>query len=225
MHHFKQPAPGDPLRQLNRRHAIAAFTAGVCTPLLGGCSCRSNYSRSGEFVAVGIPTDRMTQAAAAQEGQMWCWAACIQMVLSLKGVSVTQEEIVKQTFGSAVDMPGGFDDIQRRLTGRFNTGWGSSQLFVASAISGPPQPGLLYSYLRSRTPLILGLTYPSANIGHAVVLTGAVFQIRDDGLDIEHVNVRDPDPGFAATSGKREITPDEYRNMSCHIVLDVVKPA
>jgi hypothetical protein len=225
MHHLKPLAQINPLGQVSRRHAIAAALAGVCTPLVGGCSCRSTYGRSGDFVAVGIPTDRMTQAAAAQKGQMWCWAACIQMVLSLKGVSISQEEIVKQTFGSAVDLPGGFDDIQRRLTGRFNTGWGTSQLLIASLLAGPPQPGLLYSYLRSRTPLILALTYPGTSIGHAVVLTGAVFQVMDEGLGIELANVRDPDPSFANTSGKREITPEEYNSIACHFVLDVVKAA
>jgi len=184
-----------------------------------GCGAGGDYE---EFLSVGIPTSRMTDFAAEQIGQNWCWAASIQMVLSTKGVRCDQPEIVRQTFGNTADLPGSTPQIAERLTGWFDTRSGR-MLLVASPLEGPPQPGLLHTYLRNRTPIILAVTYPGAPIGHAVVATGAVFRINEAGLFVEKVLVRDPSPAFAATNGKRELTAGEYSNTMAHIVLDVVK--
>lgn len=186
---------------------------------LTGCGLARD---SAEFVAVGIPTSRMSDSAAEQIGSNWCWAACIQMVLSTKGVESEQPEIVVQTFGDTADRPASAQHIAERLTGWFESRSGRT-LLVASTLSGPPQLGMLYSYLRSRTPVIVAVRYPGAAIGHAMVVTGAVFRISSDGLVLEKVNVRDPNPELASSKGKRELTPEEFRNTGEHVVLDVVR--
>ena len=177
---------------------------------------------SDQIFSVGIPTDRMVEVAAEQQGQNWCWAACVQMVLSTKGIKVDQADVVQRTYGAMVDAPGGADAILSRLSGWFQTRSGRT-LLAASIVPGPMQEGLLYSYLKSQSPLILGVSNPGASIGHAVVVTAAVFKISDAGLELKEVVVRDPWPDYAAQKGKRKLTPEEFANAMFYCVVDVVK--
>jgi hypothetical protein len=85
------------------------------------------------------------------------------------------------------------------------------------------QEGLLYSYLKNQSPLILGVSYPGASIGHAVVVTAAVFKVSDAGLELKEVVVRDPWPDLAAQKGKRKLTREEFANAMFYCVVDVVK--
>lgn len=52
---------------------------------------------------VGIPKERMAQLAqtTTQKDPMWCWAAVAQMILSMRGQSVSQEQIVQIVQGGA----------------------------------------------------------------------------------------------------------------------------
>jgi hypothetical protein len=209
-----------PLRPRLVLVCTAIVLCGLILPQVSGCGWFTGNSP--EFVAVGIPSNRMTESAAEQVGQNWCWAACIQMVLSLRGVHCDQAEIVQKTFGKLVDDPGTDKDIADNLSGWFDSRSGKI-LLSASTIKGPPQIGMLFSYLRNRTPVILGVTYPGANIGHAVVATGAVFRIGEQGLVLESVQIRDPSPSHAPTHGKRALTAEEYRNTQFHFFIDVVK--
>ena len=198
-----------------RLHAIAgmAVLSGVM-----GCGGGS----SDQIFSVGIPTDRMVEVAAEQQGQNWCWAACVQMVLSTKGIKVAQADVVQRTYGAVVDAPGGADAILSRLTGWFQTRSGRT-LLAASVVQGPMQEGLLYSYLKNQSPLILGVSYPGASIGHAVVVTAAVFKVSDAGLELKEVVVRDPWPALAAQKGKRTLTQKEFADAMFYCVVDVVK--
>jgi hypothetical protein len=186
--------------------------------LVMGCGGGS----SDQIFSVGIPTDRMVEVAAEQQGQNWCWAACVQMVLSTKGIKVTQADVVQRTYGAVVDAPGGADAILSRLSGWFQTRSGKT-LLAASVVQGPMQEGLLYSYLKNQSPLILGVSYPGAPIGHAVVVTAAVFKVSDAGLELKEVVIRDPSPELAAQKGKRKLTREEFANAMFYCVVDVVK--
>ena len=198
-----------------RLHAIAGMAV---LSLVMGCGGGS----SDQIFSVGIPTDRMVEVAAEQQGQNWCWAACVQMVLSTKGIKVAQADVVQRTYGAVVDAPGGADAILSRLSGWFQTRSGKT-LLAASVVQGPMQEGLLYSYLKNQSPLILGVSYPGASIGHAVVVTAAVFKVSDAGLELKEVVVRDPWPDLAAQKGKRKLTREEFANAMFYCVVDVVK--
>lgn len=198
-----------------RLHAIAGMAV---LSLVMGCGGGS----SDQIFSVGIPTDRMVEVAAEQQGQNWCWAACVQMVLSTKGIKVAQADVVHRTYGAVVDAPGGADAILSRLSGWFQTRSGRT-LLAASVVPGPMQEGLLYSYLKNQSPLILGVSYPGASIGHAVVVTAAVFKVSDAGLELKEVVVRDPWPDLAAQKGKRKLTREEFANAMFYCVVDVVK--
>lgn len=198
-----------------RLRAIAGVAA---LSVVVGCGGGS----SDQIFSVGIPTDRMVEVAAEQQGQNWCWAACVQMVLSTKGIKVAQADVVQRTYGAVVDAPGGADAILSRLSGWFQTRSGRT-LLAASVVPGPMQEGLLYSYLKNQSPLILGVSYPGASIGHAVVVTAAVFKVSDVGLELKEVVVRDPWPDLAAQKGKRKLTREEFANAMFYCVVDVVK--
>ena len=190
-----------------------------------GCSTNKKQpkvSRSDNIVAKGIPTDSMANYAAKQIGQNWCWAASIQMVLSVKGIKCDQTSVVKRTFGSTVDLPGGPEHIAKNLSGWFDVP--SGQILLNPTLKkGSPKPEILYSYLDSGTPVILAIPNPGLNIGHAVVATGAVFKITESELELMEVVVRDPSPHLSSTKGKRLLTFDEYSRASAHFVVDVVE--
>lgn len=189
-----------------------------------GCSTNKKQpkvSRSDNIVAKGIPTDSMANYAAKQIGQNWCWAASIQMVLSVKGIQCDQTSVVKRTFGSAVDLPGRPEHIAKNLSGWFDIP--SGQILLNPTFKkGPPKPEILYSYLDSGTPVILAIPNPGLNIGHAVVATGAVFKITESELELMEVVVRDPSPHLSSTKGKRVLTLDEYLRTEYFVVVDVV---
>jgi hypothetical protein len=199
-------------------HRLRAIAVTVALSVATGCGSGS----SDQIFSVGIPTDRMVEVAAEQQGQNWCWAACVQMVLSTKGIKVNQADVVQRTYGAVVDAPGGADAIQSRLSGWFQTRSGRT-LLAASVVPGPMQEGLLYSYLKNQSPLILGVSYPGASIGHAVVVTAAVFKVSEAGLELKEVVVRDPWPDLAAQKGKRKLTREEFANAVFYCVVDVVK--
>lgn len=199
-------------------HRLRAIAVTVAFSVATGCGSGS----SDQIFSVGIPTDRMVEVAAEQQGQNWCWAACVQMVLSTKGIKVNQADVVQRTYGAVVDAPGGADAILSRLSGWFQTRSGRT-LLAASVVPGPMQEGLLYSYLKNQSPLILGVSYPGASIGHAVVVTAAVFKVSDAGLELKEVVVRDPWPDLAAQKGKRKLTREEFANAMFYCVVDVVK--
>lgn len=199
-------------------HRLRAIAFTVALGAAVGCGRGS----SEQIFSVGIPTDRMVEVAAEQQGQNWCWAACVQMVLSTKGIKVNQADVVQRTYGAVVDAPGGADAILSRLSGWFQTRSGRT-LLAASVVPGPMQEGLLYSYLKNQSPLILGVSYPGASIGHAVVVTAAVFKVSDAGLELKEVVVRDPWPDLAAQKGKRKLTREEFANAMFYCVVDVVK--
>jgi hypothetical protein len=201
---------------------MAAFALGIIWSIacVGGCSTRE--SGESDLLVVGIPTDRMSKSAAEQIGQNWCWAACIQMVLSARGVESDQPTIVQRTFGSLLDRPGSPVDIERNLTGWFESKSGRTFL-TASVVEGHPQAGLLYSYLRGRIPVIIAIQSTGAQVGHAVVVTAAVFKTAPHGLEIREVVIRDPSPEFASSSGRRTLTPAEFNRTFAYVLVDVVR--
>src|SRR5258708_30757111 len=50
-----------------------------------------------------------------QQRSNWCWAACIEMVFRYRGLRLTQERIVEETFGGDVNRPGTPEEILENL--------------------------------------------------------------------------------------------------------------
>ncbi|MDR3077004.1 MAG: C39 family peptidase [Synergistaceae bacterium] len=143
------------------------------------------------FFNAGVYT--VNFSTAKQNGDFWCWAACIEMVLKYHGMDVSQESMVQKVHGSLIDKGGEPLQILQALTGTGpNVAGGVSQVY-AEGYTG------LYQFfvqdLINGYPLIVGLNF-GTEIGHAVVLTAVAFQTDMFGQYYPvSVIIRDPWPG------------------------------
>jgi hypothetical protein len=138
---------------------------------------------------LGIPTDIFDFAAAAQEQDMWCWAASVQMLLKYYGIEQSQEQIVARAYGHPFNEPGTDEAISASLHG-----WGikaDRKRFIVQSrvIAGPPAPHVLFRELSSGRPILLTFS-PGFAVGHAVVVTAA----RAVNRQIISLVYRDPNP-------------------------------
>ena len=194
-------------------------TKPVTSPSPQPSPVRDQPSTVGRGKVIGIPGDLMTYCAAKQEKQNWCWAACIQMVYSTQGIKVSQENIVKATLGVAVDVPGGAEQFMEALKGWKPSQSGRKSL-EASFYLGAPQLSTLTLSLKNKTPVILAISYPGQDVGHAVVITAVHLEASSEGKEVTRVIIRDPAPMFSSQKGKRVLTPDEFNNAMWHIIVD-----
>lgn len=155
--------------------------------------------QSGRNFVVGVPSEQFTHFAAPegagrQRMANWCWAACIQMVLNYHGLSVTQEAIVQQVFGTQVDRPAQPQEIMTALRGWAPDTRGRYSEIIAD--NANLDAASIIQDLEYRWPLIVGLSGAApGQQGHAYVLTGAYYALNQyDQPVIYKVVLRDPFP-------------------------------
>lgn len=100
----------------------AAIAAAVLAGWLGGTgfasaatTCEPTAQAGVERCVTGLPSATAAAMSQNQRASQWCWAASISMVLRAWGVEVPQEQIVRQHFGAAADLPAQGEDIVRLL--------------------------------------------------------------------------------------------------------------
>lgn len=136
---------------------------------------------------------------AYQEASEWCWAACIQMVFAYWGHAVSQQEIVRQTWGVVTNMPGQpwqiVADLNRRWRDRSGSVFTSeADTFTANGVTAAQD-------LAGDMPLIIG------SMGHAMVLTAVYYNRAQNGQgQVTGALVRDPWPG---NGGRRPLSSRE----------------
>ncbi len=168
------------------------------------------YSKSEGLYWAAIKTSYLKSYVARQRSQNWCWAACTQMVLNYQGVNVSQENIVERVFGFQVDSPGSAKDIVQGASGWYVDG---CTIVAKADYSFIPQK--LIDDLVNKYPLIVGLSMPGQNVGHAYVLTGLSFQKNGDTIYPHSVILRDPWPD----NPSRVVLPwDDFSNRANTIV-------
>jgi hypothetical protein len=187
---------------LDRRNwlkALAAAAGGGVIPatLRGALQCGPPTPPWGvQSCVAGIPQERLNTVFAYQQASEWCWAACIQMVFSYWGHPLSQQEIVKQTWGGIANMPAQPIQIVQDL----NRGWRDARgvqftsegdYFSANGITAAQD-------LAQEMPLIIG------SMGHAMVLTAVSYNRAQNGTgQITGALVRDPLPG---NGGRRPLS-------------------
>lgn len=193
-------------RELLRFFGLTALGLAVAppSPLQAGIRCTPFNERMIQQCEVGIDSAILNVTAAAVGGQhlsQWCWAACIEMVFRYHGFAISQEEIVRQTWGAIVNLPADPYVILANL----NRPWIDRQgrhfqavgdVFTANWVTAAQD-------LADDRPLIIG------TLGHAMLLT-ALNYFRDAwgrGNIISAV-VRDPWQG----RGRRILTAPEWYN-------------
>lgn len=138
-----------------------------------------------------VKTEYFKEFAAQQRQMNWCWAACTQMVLNYQGVQVTQEEIVQRVFGGQYDRGGTAYDIAKGANG-----WNTKGQKIVSRVENPNTVTAksLVMDLRDKYPLVIGLRMPGQTVGHAYVMTGISFYIKNNTYYPQEVILRDPWP-------------------------------
>lgn len=147
------------------------------------------YSKNDGLYWAAIETTYFKAYVARQRNGNWCWAACTQMVLNYQGVSASQEQIVERVFGSRVDRPGTAQNIVQGASG-----WYVDGHIIGAKADYSCVPQKLIDDLVNKYPLVVGLSMPGQNVGHAYVLTGLSFQRRGDAIYPQSVILRDPWP-------------------------------
>lgn len=147
------------------------------------------YSKDDGLYWAAIKTSYFKAHVARQRSENWCWAACTQMVLNYQGVNVSQEQIVERVFGFQIDRPGTAENIVQGASGWYVDGHTIGAKYDYSFI-----PQKLIDDLVNKYPLVVGLSMPGQNVGHAYVLTGLSFQKQGDVIYPQSVILRDPWP-------------------------------
>jgi len=193
--------------------------------LFTGLSCGKSESTSSTdsgIQVIGLPSHVMNFYAAEQEASNWCWAACIQMVLSAQQMDVSQAEIVANVYdGNVTNRPGSQYDMLVQIDG-LSTHGNQWQLEALLGL-GPPAFELLQEQFERNTPLIAMYENPGRDIGHAVVITAIIYQATETGPVIRKVIVRDPWPAFHSSSGKRELTAAEFERIQAYLLVIPVR--
>ncbi|MEI6235782.1 MAG: papain-like cysteine protease family protein [Planctomycetota bacterium] len=145
---------------------------------------------------IGLPSDAIDLCYAKQQEPLWCWAACIEMILRIHGFAmVTQDSIVRVLYpSSSVSYAPNVPANYRQMTQLLNSKLGSGREGWANFHSGVPSLKLLYHQITRGCPVILLYTPPGATIGHAVLLTAVDVCKTPTGLKIVQLIFRDRQP-------------------------------
>lgn len=156
---------------------------------------------------VGPPRDTVDRIATSQEQNMWCWAAAIQMVLNSYGVALSQDQIVSQIYGCAINEPGTDAAITASLNGWAFDCLGKRILVQSRVVTGPPSLDVLMNEVALRHPILVISNQGGLAVGHAVVITGASHIRRR----VASLVYRDPwpSPENCANYGRVELTESE----------------
>lgn len=189
-------------RQFLRMTALAAGAAVVPSVSDARLACGPFLPPGVQQCEAGISSTIASITAASVGGQhasQWCWAACIEIIFRYYGYRVPQEQIVAQTWGAIVDLPGQPGQILADLNRPWRDRGGRSFAVAGDVYSANPVTAA--QDLAQNMPLIIG------TMGHAMVLTSLVY-IRDQFSygDVKAAIVRDPWPG----RGRRILSPQEW---------------
>jgi len=139
-----------------------------------------------------IPNFRAIQAA--QEGELWCWAAALQIAAAAQGVTLSQQQIVNNTNG--VQPAATYDDMLRFLRAGWRGPVGDPNTWTVDSDSfrgAAPDVMMARFFGYVKRPVIIAYrTGPSS--AHAVVAYGGEWtrgeppRLGDQGLTVSRDN-------------------------------------
>lgn len=155
----------------------------------------------------------VVQSARRQHRSQWCWAAALSMVFAYYGRPVSQERIVRETWGKVTNMPRHVDDVMRDINRNWTDDRGRA--FRASGrrltLHHIELPRRAAQALAANRPLIVG------SLGHAMVLTEMRWEIGPDGqLFVSDIIVSDP-----ANGARRNLTLAERLETNFVAAVDI----
>jgi hypothetical protein len=91
---------------VTRRSFLETAVKVAAVPLFGACDLLKPVTPvEEELLTATVDMPRLAQAIQTQQCEQWCWAASISMIFAYHGYSVSQTQIVAQTYGSVVCLP------------------------------------------------------------------------------------------------------------------------
>lgn len=202
-----------------------AMRVGWIVFLLATCGCGTSQeaqpgTESLSIQVMGLKSNQMQYHVSQQEASNWCWAACVQMVLSAQGISISQSAVVANASKGLVwDRPGTPGDVLANLNGRIRDSQGKVVTLRTTAISGAPSFEQMQHQFDQGLPLIVGFSIPGQDVGHAAVVTAVIYEWREGHPCIHKVLVRDPSPWLRGSGGKREFSRDEFQQIFVHYLV------
>lgn len=158
------------------------------------CGIPNPYGVS--ICSAGLPADSVQQLAVEQEKPEWCWAASISMIFAHHGYTVRQEDIVKDGYGVALNLPA---PSGQAMTNALSRAWvdGRARQFQGHAVATDAlshqfqvSEHKVLAELADGRPLLLGA------MRHAVVLVSLTYEKSELGnVRIIGGTVIDPQPG------------------------------
>lgn len=139
------------------------------------------------------------EAASTQSKSEWCWAASISMVFAFHGHPVEQERIVREVYGTTVNLPVLAGAV---IAAQINRRWvdDNGETFRSRLRAAfDAQAGVIaVNNAAIVTAILKGWPVIVGTAGHAVVLTSVVYQVLADQVNIIGAGVFDPWPGRGA---------------------------
>jgi hypothetical protein len=169
-------------------------------------------------------------AARAQEDSAWCWAACLEMAFSCLNHRVSQQEIVKATWGDIRNAPATPAQIVQTVDRDYVDALGSRFRPRARLVDRTftiftdlAALGRTFEHVAAGKPAIIGSVNGRGG-GHATMLTTLTVRRSADGKslpDFLSARVYDPWPDAKGRSQNRDFTLQDWNQSPFIILVDV----
>lgn len=168
----------------------------LAQPALAEEDCGSPDAGGTRLCRAGLSDESVQRMVSVQEQSQWCWAAAISMIFAHHGYQVAQQEIVKDGYGVAADLPA---PSGQAMTNAMSRAWTDTRNRPFKARTQASDAlGRRYQVSNDRVlaELMAGRPLLVGAMRHAVVLVRLSYQMRaDGGVRIVSGTVIDPQPG------------------------------
>jgi hypothetical protein len=161
-----------------------------------------------------------------QEETNWCWAACLEMAFSCLGNRVTQENIVKATWGDIRNAPLSPADIVKTVNREYvnNTGgrFRPKAKLLDRTFTLFTNIGALaetFDHVAAGKPAIVGTFNPNGGTGHATMLTHLTVRRANRNTVPELHSASVYDPWFAR--GSQAFTQEDWNRSPFIVLIDL----
>jgi hypothetical protein len=168
-------------------------------------------------------------ASRAQENSKWCWAACLEMAFTCFDHHVSQEAIVKSTWGDIRNAPASVDMLVATLNREYVGARGErfhpqAQLIdrTTTVFSDMASLGRTFDHVAAGKPAIVASFTPRGT-GHATMLIGLTVRRSADGKSLPEfrsARVYDPWPDEKGRSQSRDFTLGDWNRSPFILLID-----
>lgn len=147
--------------------------------------------------------DDFKKFATLQKTPLWCWAACIQMLLNYNGIPWDQEKIAEDIKGTTIPDVASPKEIEKVTGWRLNPkdprkGWSANSVYW----KGTPPDDMVVGLLSRNRMILVGVDRQ-----HLCVLYKAHFRELPSGFELAKIFLFDPLEGTDIV-----LTRQEFRN-------------